>query len=54
VGVVLVDEASWPIRKEDDLEFLESIRNFAKPDHLAVLTREVESGCRRISSNRSL
>lgn len=49
VGVRLVDEQDWPIRKDDDRQFLEFVRPlFASREHLAILEREVEEGCKRI------
>lgn len=47
-GASLVDEADWPVRQADDLEFLKSIEGFARPAHLALLRNEVSSGCKRI------
>lgn len=48
VGVRLVDEQDWPIRKDDDRQFLEFVRPITSPEHLAILEREVEEGCKRI------
>lgn len=48
VGVQLVNEDSWPIRKDADLVFLEFASEFATGEHLAILTREIEEGARRI------
>lgn len=48
VGVSLVDEQDWPIRKDDDRKFLEFVRLFASSEHFAILEREVEAGCKRI------
>jgi len=48
VGIILIDEQTWPIRRDDDREFLMSVRRFASPDQVAVLKEEVERGVRRI------
>lgn len=46
--IELVDESSWPVRRELDREFLATVANFARPDHFAVLEREVEDGVQRV------
>lgn len=46
-GVVLVDEADWPIRTPEDRKFLEFVRPYAtkvNAAHFAMLEREVDSG----------
>lgn len=53
-GVSLVDEADWPVRTADDLEFLKTIEGFAKPDHLALLRDEVNNGCKRLRPDEVL
>jgi hypothetical protein len=50
VGITLLDETTWPIRKEADrahLEFLKPLA-MARPDHFKLLQEEVEAGCRRV------
>lgn len=54
VGIALVQEDLWPVRQEDDREFLEHIAKHATPEHLAVLTAEVEAGVRRIRPDEVL
>lgn len=48
MGIALVDEDDWPIRQEDDRQYLKSVSSFAKPEHLTKLTDEVEAGVRRV------
>ena len=48
VGVKIVDEGSWPVRREEDLRFVDSVRGFARQEHLAVLEKEARDGCTRI------
>lgn len=48
VGHVLVNEQSWPIRTDDDRNFLEAIRRYATPEHFAILEREVTDGVKRV------
>lgn len=48
VGVTLLDEATFPVRKEDDEKFLESVRAFAQQRHFKLLSEEVAAGCRRV------
>lgn len=47
-GVELVTEESWPVRKEEDSEFLKYIERFATPTHYDLLKHELSAGCRRI------
>ncbi len=44
----LVSEEGWPIRPEEDLLFLESIRHFARPEHFALLQAQVDQGVARV------
>lgn len=48
VGIDLVKEDEWPARYNEDLEFLETLSSFATPEHLKLLKKEVEEGCKRI------
>jgi hypothetical protein len=48
VGVTLVDEGSWPIRKAEDERFLDALSRFATTEHMAILRREVADGVKRI------
>lgn len=48
VGVRLVDESDWPVRSDDDREYLKFVGSFATPEHFQLLQREVEDGCKRI------
>lgn len=48
VGVTLLDETSFPVRKDDDQKFLDSVRPFANPRHFKLLSEEVAAGCRRV------
>jgi hypothetical protein len=47
-GVDLVDEADWPVRKEEDHRFIDGVAKWAEPDHVALLREEVERGVKRI------
>lgn len=47
-GIPLLNAASWPIRPEEDREFLRAISGFASPEHLALLTAQVDAGVVRI------
>lgn len=48
MGIKLVDEATWPVRKEADQAYIDSVRRFATPANLALLQSEVDSGVKRI------
>jgi len=48
VGIPLVVEETWPVRTDDDRGFIDFVRRFAVPKHLAVLEKEVQEGVRRI------
>lgn len=48
VGIILVDEGSWPTRKAEDERFLEVLSRFATADHMAILRQEISDGVRRI------
>ena len=53
-GVELVVEEGWPIRIEQDLLWLRGIAGFAGPEHLAMLTEQVESGVARVHPHELL
>lgn len=53
-GVELVLEEGWPIRVEQDVQWLRALAGLAKPDHLAVLTEQVESGVARVHPHELL
>lgn len=48
VGVPLIDEDSWPVRKSEDEEFLRFVLPYASASHKEILQREVDQGVRRI------
>lgn len=48
VGIFLIDDSDWPIRTQDDREFLDLARLHASDSHFAALQREVEEGVKRI------
>jgi hypothetical protein len=48
IGFSLINEQSWPIRSDEDRQFLEAIRRYASPAHFAILEREIENGAKRI------
>jgi len=48
VGVVLVDEKSWPVRRHEDDGFLAFLSAHATTQHMEILRREVDEGVRRI------
>lgn len=47
-NIDLVDGPSWPVRKVDDLAFLDLLRPFAEKEHMELLAAEVEAGVKRI------
>jgi len=53
-GIVLVQRDTWPIRKELDLKFLESVRNFTPPQHFELLRGEVEAGVQRLHPDEAV
>lgn len=54
VGVRLVDETTWPVRRDDDREWLETLRRFASPAHFARLEQQIEAGAVRIRPDEVL
>lgn len=48
VGVSLVEEQTWPQRREEDEAFLEFLASYASIEHMNILRREVEDGVKRI------
>lgn len=48
VGETLIDESSWPLRTDEDLQFLARIDGVFAPENVATLRAEVESGAKRI------
>ncbi len=48
VGVELIDESDWPIRKNEDQEYLAFVRPFASESHYAALVCEVNEGVKRV------
>lgn len=53
-GIVLVQRETWPIRKELDLKFLETVRKFTQPDHYELLREEVEAGVHRLHPDEAV
>ena len=53
-GITLVREETWPVRPEEDRAFLATLQRFATPEHLALLRRELDNGCRRIHPHEVL
>jgi hypothetical protein len=47
-GVRLIDEATWPIRTEEDRRFIATLRGSFPAEHLARLDAELTSGAQRI------
>ncbi len=53
-GVELVEEASWPVRKAEDLGFLVRVADFADSKIVARLKTEIDAGVRRIQPHEVL
>lgn len=47
-GLDLIQEASWPVRTDEDQTFLDVVRKIASPDVFLRVSKEVNSGVQRI------
>jgi hypothetical protein len=48
VGINLLDESTWPSRREEDLAWVRTLEAFATPEHVERLLQEVSAGAIRL------